>query len=47
MTEKTDEGTDLTERHCTPCEGGTPPMAEEEADRLLAGLDNQLITDLL
>ena len=40
MTEKIDEGTDLTERHCIPCEGGTPPMAEEEADRLLAGLDN-------
>ncbi len=35
MAEKT---TDLKERHCTPCEGATPPLGEKEASRLLAGL---------
>ena len=37
-----DEGTvknELRERHCTPCEGGTPPLSDTEADRLLAGVD--------
>ncbi len=26
--------TELHERHCTPCEGGTPPLSEAEEDRL-------------
>lgn len=25
---------DLTEKHCVPCEGGTPPLADEEENRL-------------
>ncbi len=30
---------DLTAKHCVPCEGGTPPLADEQADAMLAGLD--------
>ncbi len=26
---------DLTQKHCKPCEGGLPPLAREEAERLL------------
>lgn len=26
---------DLTQKHCVPCEGGTPPLSENEEDRLL------------
>jgi 4a-hydroxytetrahydrobiopterin dehydratase len=29
---------DLADRHCTPCEGGTPPLAEAEVARYLAEL---------
>jgi 4a-hydroxytetrahydrobiopterin dehydratase len=29
---------DLTERHCTPCEGGTPPLVGAEVTRYLAEL---------
>jgi 4a-hydroxytetrahydrobiopterin dehydratase len=29
----------LAEKKCVPCEGGTPPLAREEAARLLAELD--------
>ncbi len=29
---------DLSARHCKPCEGGTPPLGKEEAERLLAAL---------
>lgn len=25
---------DLTQKHCVPCEGGTPPLTNEEEDRL-------------
>ncbi|HSD98480.1 MAG TPA: 4a-hydroxytetrahydrobiopterin dehydratase [Patescibacteria group bacterium] len=25
---------DLTKKHCVPCEGGTPPLTNEEEDRL-------------
>jgi 4a-hydroxytetrahydrobiopterin dehydratase len=27
----------LFEKHCVPCRGGIPPLAEEEARKLLAG----------
>jgi 4a-hydroxytetrahydrobiopterin dehydratase len=27
----------LAAKHCVPCRGGIPPLAEEEAHRLLAG----------
>ena len=30
---------ELKSKRCKPCEGGVPPMAEEEADALLAELD--------
>jgi 4a-hydroxytetrahydrobiopterin dehydratase len=30
---------ELAQRHCRPCEGGTAPLAPEEAQRLLAGVD--------
>lgn len=26
---------DLASRHCTPCEGGTPPLPQEEVSRML------------
>jgi 4a-hydroxytetrahydrobiopterin dehydratase len=29
---------ELTEKHCTPCEGGIQPLARAEAERLLAKL---------
>ncbi|HEY6871292.1 MAG TPA: 4a-hydroxytetrahydrobiopterin dehydratase [Geobacteraceae bacterium] len=29
---------DLAARHCKPCEGGTPPLGRDEAERLLAKL---------
>ena len=31
--------TDLNEKHCTPCEGGTPALSSEQATGLLANLD--------
>ena len=30
---------ELTAKHCKPCEGGTSPMTPEEADALLETLD--------
>lgn len=29
----------LSEQRCKPCEGGVPPLADTEIERLLAGLD--------
>ena len=29
----------LSEKRCTPCEGGTPPLPQEEIDHLLQSLD--------
>ncbi|PKO46451.1 MAG: 4a-hydroxytetrahydrobiopterin dehydratase [Betaproteobacteria bacterium HGW-Betaproteobacteria-4] len=29
----------LSEKSCIPCEGGTPPLAQEDVGRLLANLD--------
>ena len=31
--------TDLAEQTCVPCRGGVPPMEADEAERLLARLD--------
>jgi 4a-hydroxytetrahydrobiopterin dehydratase len=30
---------DLTAKTCKPCEGGTPPMSDDEINRLLPALD--------
>jgi 4a-hydroxytetrahydrobiopterin dehydratase len=30
---------DLTTRHCTPCEGGVPPLDQPEIERLLVKLE--------
>ncbi len=30
---------DLTNKHCKPCEGGVPPLPQEETDRLLKDMD--------
>lgn len=30
---------DLTKKHCVPCEGGVPPLTDEQADAMLAELD--------
>jgi 4a-hydroxytetrahydrobiopterin dehydratase len=30
---------DLAERHCKPCEGGTPPMALQEVEKYLEKLE--------
>ncbi|HYH44835.1 MAG TPA: hypothetical protein VEG34_04065, partial [Thermoanaerobaculia bacterium] len=30
---------DLASKSCVPCEGGTPPLAEDEVKRLLGELD--------
>lgn len=32
--------TDLAEQTCIPCRGGVPPMEADEADRLLAEIDD-------
>lgn len=26
---------DLTQKHCVPCEGGTPPLSDAEEDKLI------------
>ncbi len=33
------EGTDLAEMRCVPCEGGVPPLEDDEACRLLPRLE--------
>lgn len=35
----------LATRHCVPCEGGTPPMAREQAAALLAQVPGWQIID--
>jgi len=30
---------DLTNKHCKPCEGGVPPLTQEEIDRLMQDMD--------
>jgi 4a-hydroxytetrahydrobiopterin dehydratase len=36
---------ELTAKKCKPCEGGVPPVAKDEAQRLLAGLAGWTLTD--
>jgi 4a-hydroxytetrahydrobiopterin dehydratase len=36
---------DLTDKHCKPCEGGTPPLTEKEARDLLKQLDGWELGD--
>ncbi len=36
--------TELTARHCVPCEGGIPPLAREQIDRYLAALPDWKLT---
>jgi 4a-hydroxytetrahydrobiopterin dehydratase len=36
--------TDLTAKHCEPCEGGTPPLGEAEIERLSRQLDGWKVT---
>ena len=38
MTQKTRTLAELAGGHCTPCEGGTPPLARERVEQLLAQL---------
>jgi 4a-hydroxytetrahydrobiopterin dehydratase len=33
-----DQKTDLSQKKCTPCEGGTPPLSEQRADEYLREL---------
>lgn len=35
----------LGSRHCQPCEGGIPPLSNDEAGQLLAGLSGWTIGD--
>lgn len=36
---------DLTQKKCTPCEGGTPPLTKEKAEELLKQVPQWKITD--
>ena len=38
-------GSELADRKCVPCHGGTPTVPEDEAKRLLAELDGWTIED--
>jgi 4a-hydroxytetrahydrobiopterin dehydratase len=35
---------ELTAKNCVPCEGGVPPVAKAEAERLLSGLPGWTLT---
>ena len=35
----------LSARHCKPCEGGTPPLGNDETKRLLAALQGWELAD--
>src|SRR5581483_7903017 len=35
---------ELTRKHCTPCEGGVPPLSSEEVSRYLAELKDWKLT---
>ncbi len=35
---------ELTRKHCTPCEGGVPPLAREQVQNLLAALPEWRLT---
>ncbi len=36
---------DLRQKHCMPCEGGTPPLAENEVERLMNDLQGWEIAE--
>lgn len=36
---------DLNDKHCKPCEGGVPPLTQDEARALLGQLDNWELGD--
>lgn len=38
---------DLTNKQCKPCEGGTPPLSQDEINRLLKQLDGWVLYDRL
>jgi len=37
--------TELTQKHCVPCEGGTPPMTRDQAEPLVKQLDGWEIVE--
>lgn len=39
------ESSSLTGKHCKPCEGGTPPMTQQEASAMLKQLDGWALND--
>ncbi len=36
---------DLTNKNCKPCEGGVPPLSQDEAKNLLQQLDSWTLSD--
>ena len=38
-------GPELARRHCVPCEKGTPPLSEDEAQALLTGVPGWELRD--
>jgi 4a-hydroxytetrahydrobiopterin dehydratase len=42
-----DKSCDLTEKHCKPCEGGTPPLSQKEVSAMLRKLDGWVLYDHL
>lgn len=36
---------DLTQKHCVPCEGGTPPMNIEEVQKYLSEVSGWIVVD--
>lgn len=39
------EACDLTAKHCTPCQGGVPPMDAAEAERRMADVPDWTLKD--
>ena len=37
--ERKEETVNLTKKHCVPCEGGAPPLTDEQEDALLTELE--------
>jgi 4a-hydroxytetrahydrobiopterin dehydratase len=44
MEEIMSTATELTRKHCTPCEGGVPPLPKEQIERYLAALPGWTLT---
>jgi hypothetical protein len=36
---------ELARRHCVPCEGGTPPMAQEQAEEYMENIPGWAMID--